>query len=192
MSYFTAKVHHIRFQLGGLCPRPHSEGIQCSPDPLAVFSGRTSKRMGEGTGEEGRRKEGVCTLPYEEKKSAPMTPRTSLTDRQRWLSVLMMMRSWLTLLLRRSSTTDLISVRLLNWSTLTHSDRESCTSPTWHIQTTTMLCQLRHASHHAPGLLNILRFIIQFFVAFSALTVLVGWQEGHPACTKLSGGVLAW
>jgi len=28
--------------------------------------------------------------------------------------------------------------------------------------------------------------------AFSALTLLVGWQEGHPACNKLSGGVLAW
>ena len=23
---------------------------------------------------------------------------------------------------------------------------------------------------------------------FSALTLLVGWQEGHPACKKLSGG----
>ena len=28
--------------------------------------------------------------------------------------------------------------------------------------------------------------------AFSALTLLVGWQEGHPACKKLSGGELAW
>jgi len=28
-------------------------------------------------------------------------------------------------------------------------------------------------------------------VAFSALTLLVGWQEGHPACKKQSGGVLA-
>jgi len=28
--------------------------------------------------------------------------------------------------------------------------------------------------------------------AFSASTLLVGWQEGHPACKKLSGGVLAW
>ena len=28
--------------------------------------------------------------------------------------------------------------------------------------------------------------------AFSALTLLVGWQEGHPACKKLSGGVLTW
>jgi len=29
-------------------------------------------------------------------------------------------------------------------------------------------------------------------VAFSALTLLVGRQEGHPARKKLSGGVLAW
>jgi len=28
--------------------------------------------------------------------------------------------------------------------------------------------------------------------AFSILTLLVGQQEGHPACKKLSGGVLAW
>jgi len=28
-------------------------------------------------------------------------------------------------------------------------------------------------------------------IAFSALTLLVGQQEGHPACKKLSGGVLA-
>ena len=34
--------------------------------------------------------------------------------------------------------------------------------------------------------LNMLRF------AFSALMLLVGQQEGHPACKKLSGKVLAW
>ena len=28
--------------------------------------------------------------------------------------------------------------------------------------------------------------------AFSDLTLLVGRQEGHPACKKLSSGVLAW
>ena len=28
--------------------------------------------------------------------------------------------------------------------------------------------------------------------AFSALTLLVRRQKGHPACKKLSGGVLAW
>jgi len=35
-------------------------------------------------------------------------------------------------------------------------------------------------------------FICPLLVAFSALTLLVGRQEGHPACKKLSGGVLAW
>jgi len=29
-------------------------------------------------------------------------------------------------------------------------------------------------------------------IAFSALTLLAGRQEGHPACKKLSGGVLVW
>jgi len=29
-------------------------------------------------------------------------------------------------------------------------------------------------------------------LSFNALTLLVGQQEGHPACKKLSGGVLAW
>jgi len=30
------------------------------------------------------------------------------------------------------------------------------------------------------------------FIAFSALTLLVGRQEGHPACKKQSGGVRVW
>jgi len=34
--------------------------------------------------------------------------------------------------------------------------------------------------------------IVIVIVAFSALTLLVGRQEGHPACKKQSGGVLAW
>jgi len=33
---------------------------------------------------------------------------------------------------------------------------------------------------------------VQLLEAFSALTLLVGRQEGHPACKKLNGGVLAW
>ena len=33
---------------------------------------------------------------------------------------------------------------------------------------------------------------IGLYSAFSALTLLVGRQEGHPASKKLSGGVLAW
>jgi len=37
-------------------------------------------------------------------------------------------------------------------------------------------------------------FIVRQYIicAFSALTLLVGRQEGHPACKKLSGGVLVW
>jgi len=31
-----------------------------------------------------------------------------------------------------------------------------------------------------------------YHFAFSALTLVVGQQEGHLACKKLSGGVLAW
>ena len=34
-------------------------------------------------------------------------------------------------------------------------------------------------------------FFVDLSVAFSAVTLLVGQQEGHPACKKLSGGVLA-
>jgi len=30
------------------------------------------------------------------------------------------------------------------------------------------------------------------YIAFSALTLLVVRQEGHPACKKLSGGVMVW
>jgi len=37
-----------------------------------------------------------------------------------------------------------------------------------------------------------INFIGMNFWCFSALTLLVGRQEGHLACKKLSGGVLAW
>ena len=56
--------------------------------------------------------------------------------------------------------------------------------------------------HKAPGLLGLVAEMIQATgdigtqwisdIAFSALTLLVGWQEGYPACKKTSGGVLAW
>ena len=39
---------------------------------------------------------------------------------------------------------------------------------------------------------HLLVIITYDFSAFSALTLLVGRQEGHPACKKLSGEVLAW
>ena len=41
--------------------------------------------------------------------------------------------------------------------------------------------------------LNKFYYMYLYFVrAFSALTLLVGRQEGHLACKKLSGGVLVW
>ena len=40
----------------------------------------------------------------------------------------------------------------------------------------------------STGVLHLL-WLSGAFSAFSALTLLVGWQEGHPACKKLSGGV---
>jgi len=35
-------------------------------------------------------------------------------------------------------------------------------------------------------------YLFTCLLAFSALTLLVGRQEGHPACKKLSGEVLVW
>jgi len=35
-------------------------------------------------------------------------------------------------------------------------------------------------------------FAVLVIYAFSALTLLVGRQEGRPACKKLSGVMLAW
>ena len=40
--------------------------------------------------------------------------------------------------------------------------------------------------------MNIIIDVTYLIFAFSALTLLVGRQEGHPACKKLSSGVLAW
>jgi len=44
---------------------------------------------------------------------------------------------------------------------------------------------------YLPVVCGILTLIVSWN-AFSAFTLLVGWQEVHPACTKLSGEVLAW
>jgi len=38
----------------------------------------------------------------------------------------------------------------------------------------------------------IITSLVIALLAFSALTLLVGRQEGHPACKELSGRVLAW
>ena len=48
----------------------------------------------------------------------------------------------------------------------------------------------RECSHILISGLMLLLFLVNN--AFSALTLLVGRQEEHPACKELSGGVLAW
>ena len=54
----------------------------------------------------------------------------------------------------------------------------------------TLSQQLLYSDYRA--LLSVIiysRYLPQLhWVAFSPLTLLVGWQEGHPACKKLSGG----
>jgi len=47
--------------------------------------------------------------------------------------------------------------------------------------------------NHAISDLQVISLLLcfMFFVAFSALMLLVGRQEGHPACKNLCGGVLA-
>ena len=43
---------------------------------------------------------------------------------------------------------------------------------------------------HHPQYVDV--FAVAVNIVNSALTLLVGRQEGHPACKKLSGEVLAW
>ena len=50
-------------------------------------------------------------------------------------------------------------------------------------------CKFTYIPHHIH---RAFVHIMLTDIAFSALTLLVGWQEGHPACKKLSGGVLTW
>ena len=69
----------------------------------------------------------------------------------------------------------------LNWSDLIWSE--------WCCQT------VLHTSSPSAFILSVIMSFslkAKCFSAFIALTLLVGRQEGHPACKKLSGGVLAW
>jgi len=41
------------------------------------------------------------------------------------------------------------------------------------------------------GVLYVVKELLCCIYIVSALMLLLGWQEGHPACKKVSGGVLA-
>ena len=64
--------------------------------------------------------------------------------------------------------------------------RMNSTHLPWPAQVATILL-----TNYSKQVINYTR-LIETMVAFSALMLLVGWQEGHPACKNLSGGVLAW
>ena len=51
-------------------------------------------------------------------------------------------------------------------------------------------CSLTLLLQFFPTVMKLIYILLQY--AFSALTLLVGWQEGRPVCKKLSGGVLVW
>ena len=61
-----------------------------------------------------------------------------------------------------------------------------------HCHNAQILVQLIDLHRSLNWLVNIILGYIHSYIAFSALTLLVGRQEGHPACKKLSGGVLSW
>ena len=73
---------------------------------------------------------------------------------------------------------------------------------TWIVGFSSMYWTAHHSSQLSTIILSIslhlhthtynclTAFVREYY--FSALTLLVGWQEGHPACKKLSGGVPAW
>ena len=53
-------------------------------------------------------------------------------------------------------------------------------------------CKVSVRQQLQPVCCRLFIFFVLCYLAFSALTLLVGWQEGHPACKEQSGGVLAW
>ena len=62
------------------------------------------------------------------------------------------------------------------------SSRTSSCDPPGRTSCECLACHFFHLGNTVPSVL----------CAFSALTLLVGRQEGHPACKKLSSEVLAW
>ena len=57
------------------------------------------------------------------------------------------------------------------------------------VSTVTVECRLHHMCRRT---VSQFQHIDCWILCLSALTLLVGRQKGHPACKKLSGGVLTW
>ena len=82
--------------------------------------------------------------------------------------------------------------------THTHTDRhaldhtQTCVYMYTVSQKTTLMLHTITSIHINQLTKNHFKLVVGHTSAFSALMLLVGRQEGHPACKKLSGGVLAW
>ena len=87
--------------------------------------------------------------------------------------------------------------------------RAKCTKCMLYLYMSVIFCWFIVAADHIPFHCRLTDFSVSLFFcfkkwnfgfpvcsvlscAFSALTLLVGRQEGHLVCKKLSGGVLAW
>jgi len=65
-------------------------------------------------------------------------------------------------------------------------------SETWPVRKENVLALQRAEMRMVRWICAAGHFFKFLYASFSALTLLVGRQEGHPACKKLSGGLLAW
>jgi len=76
---------------------------------------------------------------------------------------------------------------------LTHAHTPRTTQASWYQKGKTSPAPVEHLTHRRKICSAAKELIFSLIVAaFSALTLLVGCQEGHPAYKKLSDGALAW
>ena len=80
----------------------------------------------------------------------------------------------------------------LPWRPTAAADCRMQARGTWSDCVHVTCCLSIHAAFSFLTIVSIWLFVLLLASANSALTLLVGWQEGHSACKKLSGGVLAW
>ena len=97
------------------------------------------------------------------------------------------------MLVRRHITAAILQIRWRILSVLTAGKSWHCPWKIW-----AMVCWAHPRPCHKTHLdwfICLCRDLFPSFaciIAFSTLTLLVGRQEGHQACKKLSGGVLVW
>jgi len=77
-------------------------------------------------------------------------------------------------------------IRLSAWFYISHKNVTLCYWLHW------LIINFLASNFFIATIFNVYLITWHLSCTFSALVPLVGWQEGHPACKKLSGEVLAW